>query len=54
MTYRDYPGLRFDYMYPFSVAALLLPIILAAALLAAFGPAEAAVRGSLVEALEYE
>jgi putative ABC transport system permease protein len=54
MTYRDYPGLRFDYSYPSGVALLLLPIILAAALVSAFGPAEAAVRGSLVEALEYE
>jgi len=54
MTYRDFPGLRFDYMYPYGVAALLLPIIGAAAVLSAIGPAEAAVRGSLVEALEYE
>jgi putative ABC transport system permease protein len=54
MTSRDFPGLRFDYIYPFGVAALLLPIIMAAALLSAVGPAEAAVRGSLVEALEYE
>ncbi len=54
MTYRDYPGLRFDYSYPSGVALLLLPIILTAALISAFGPAEAAVRGSLVESLEYE
>ena len=54
MTYRDNPGLRFDYSYPSGVALLLLPIILTAALVSAFGPAEAAVRGSLVEALEYE
>jgi putative ABC transport system permease protein len=54
MAYRDFPGLRFDYVYPFGVAALLFPIILAASLLSAVGPAEAAVRGSLVEALEYE
>jgi hypothetical protein len=32
----------------------LVPVMLAAALLAAIGPAESAVRGSLVEALEYE
>ena len=31
-----------------------LPTILAAAFVAAFWPAESAVRGSLVEALEYE
>lgn len=54
MAYRDFPGLRFDYVYPFGVAALLFPIILSAAWLSAVGPGEAAVRGSLVEALEYE
>ena len=54
MTSRDFPGLRFDYMYPYSVAAALFPIILLTALVGALGPAEAAVRGSLVEALEYE
>ncbi len=47
-------GYRFDYIFPVRFALLLLPIILGAALLAAIGPAEAAVRGSLVEALEYE
>jgi hypothetical protein len=36
------------------VALLLVPIIAAAALLSAVGPAEAAVRSSLIEALEYE
>jgi ABC-type antimicrobial peptide transport system permease subunit len=54
MSYRDFPGMRFDYIYPFSVAAMLIPIVLAAAWLSAIGPAESAVRGSLVEALEYE
>ncbi len=54
LTARDYPGLKFDYMYPYGVAALLFPIIFAAALLSAAGPAEAAVRSSLVEGLEYE
>jgi putative ABC transport system permease protein len=53
-TSRDYPGLRFDYMYPYAVALLLLPVIVGAAWLSALGPAESAVRGSLVEALEYE
>jgi hypothetical protein len=33
---------------------MLVPVMLAAALVAALWPAEAAVRGSLVEALEYE
>lgn len=54
ISYRDYPGLRFDYMYPYGVAFLLLPVILTAAMIAAAWPAEASVRGSLVEALEYE
>lgn len=54
MTARDFPGLRFDYMYPFGVAAWLIPTILLTSLLGALAPAESAVRGSLVEALEYE
>ena len=28
MTSRDFPGLRFDYVYPYAVAAALFPIIL--------------------------
>ena len=36
------------------MAAGLFPVIVGAALFAALGPAEQAVRGSLVEALEYE
>jgi putative ABC transport system permease protein len=51
---RDYPGLRFDYVYPIGIALMLVPVMLAAAVAASLGPAEAAVRGSLVEALEYE
>jgi hypothetical protein len=43
-----------SYEFPFSIAALLLPVIIGAALLSALGPAESAVRGSLVEALGYE
>ena len=54
MTARDFPGLRFDYMYPFGVAVALCPVIVATALIGALAPAETAVRGSLVEALEYE
>jgi putative ABC transport system permease protein len=50
----DAVGLRFGYEYPFGIAAALLPVILGAAWISALGPAEAAVRGSLVEALEYE
>jgi len=33
---------------------LMVPTILVAAFIAAVGPAESAVRGTLVEALEYE
>ncbi|MEO7144139.1 MAG: FtsX-like permease family protein, partial [Bryobacteraceae bacterium] len=51
---RDIAGVRLDYEYPARIALELVPVILASALLAAIGPAEAAVRGSLVEALEYE
>ena len=54
MTGRDLSGMHLPYRYPFSIAAMLLPIILAAAFLSALWPAESAVRTSLVEALEYE
>lgn len=54
LTRTDLAGLRLDYEFPWQIALLLLPGILAVAWLAALGPAEAAVRGSLVEALEYE
>jgi putative ABC transport system permease protein len=51
---RDIAGLRLAYEYPFGIVAILIPVILGAALVSALGPAEAAVRGRLVEALEYE
>ena len=54
MSRRDISGMLLPYRYPYSIALLLVPIMLGAALLAALWPAEAAVRGSLVEALEYE
>jgi putative ABC transport system permease protein len=54
MTRTDIAGIRLEYVYPVSVALSLIPGILIVAYLAAIGPAEAAVRGSLVEALEYE
>ena len=54
MSYRDISGMNLPYMYPWWVAAALLPIILGAAFLASLWPAERAVRGSLVQALEYE
>jgi putative ABC transport system permease protein len=50
----DMAGLRLNYEYPYPIALLLLPGILLVAFLSAIGPAETAVRGSLVEALEYE
>lgn len=54
LTARDLSGMRLGYEFPTVVALQTLPVILAAAFLAALWPAEAAVRGSLVEALEYE
>jgi hypothetical protein len=51
---RDIIGIDLGYAYPFGIALALMPVILAAAWLAALGPGEQAVRGSLVEALEYE
>lgn len=54
MTGRDFSGMRLEYVYPLNIAVVILPTILLAALLAALWPAEVAVRGSLVEALEYE
>jgi putative ABC transport system permease protein len=50
----DMAGLRLNYEYPYPIALLLLPGILLVAFLSAIAPAESAVRGSLVEALEYE
>jgi putative ABC transport system permease protein len=51
---RDIAGLRLDYQFPAAVALVVVPVILGAALLAALWPSQIAVRGSLVEALEYE
>ena len=50
----DMAGLRLAYKYPYSIALLLMPGILLVAFLSAIAPAETGVRGSLVEALEYE
>jgi len=50
----DVAGLRLDYEYPYQISLALAPVILAVAFISAVGPAESAVRGSLVEALEYE
>jgi putative ABC transport system permease protein len=54
MVERDVTGLRLNYLFPFSMALALVPTFLFAAFVAAIWPAESAVRGSLVEALEYE
>ena len=50
----DIAGMRLDYQFPFGTALVLVPTILGAAFIAAIWPAESAVHGSLVEALEYE
>ena len=46
--------MRLEYQFPIGAALAVAPVILGAAFLAAVWPAELAVRGSLVEALEYE
>jgi putative ABC transport system permease protein len=51
---RDLIGIEIGYAFPFQVVLIMAPIILGAAFVASLGPAESAVRGSLVEALEYE
>ena len=50
----DLTGMPLAYQFPFGIVGILVPVILLAALGAAILPAESAVRGSLVEALEYE
>jgi putative ABC transport system permease protein len=54
ITSRDLSGMYLPYRFPTSLALMLLPTIIAAALFSAVWPAESAVRTSLVEALEYE
>jgi putative ABC transport system permease protein len=54
IVHRDIAGMRLDYQFPTAVALGLVPMMLAAAFVAALWPAELAVRGTLVEALEYE
>ncbi len=51
---RDLIGIAIGYAFPFAMVFAMTPVILGAAFIAALGPAESAVRGSLVEALEYE
>jgi len=54
IIHRDIAGMRLEYEFPVRVVVALVPIILGAAFIAAIWPAESAVHGSLVEALEYE
>jgi putative ABC transport system permease protein len=54
MTHRDIGGMLLEYQFPVTTAIALVPLMLAAGFVSALGPAESAVRGSLVEALEYE
>jgi putative ABC transport system permease protein len=54
IVHHDIAGMRLDYQFPTSTMLALIPTILGAAFVAALWPAESAVRGSLVEALEYE
>jgi putative ABC transport system permease protein len=51
---QDVAGMQLEYQFPLTVTLVVAPLILIAAFLAAIWPAEAAVRGRLVEALEYE
>jgi len=54
IVHRDIAGMRLDYEFPIRTALAMVPTILGAAFVAALWPAESAVHGSLVEALEYE
>jgi putative ABC transport system permease protein len=51
---RDAVGMRLEYQLPIGTMVMLVPTMLTAAVLAALWPSESAVRGSLVEGLEYE
>ena len=51
---QDVAGIELAYRFPLGVAFAVAPVILGAGFLAAIWPAETAVRGRLVEALEYE
>jgi putative ABC transport system permease protein len=54
IVHNDIAGMRLDYSFPIGTSLALVPTILGAAFVAAIWPAESAVHGSLVEALEYE
>jgi hypothetical protein len=49
-----FSGHALEFHFPALLAAALLPMLVAAALVAAILPAEAAVRAPLIAALEYE
>src|SRR5476649_1817677 len=54
IVHNDIAGMRLDYLFPVATALALVPTMLGSAFVAAIWPAESAVHGSLVEALEYE
>ena len=54
IVHHDIAGMRLDYEFPIATVLALVPTIMGSAFVAAIWPAESAVRGSLVEALEYE
>ena len=54
IVHHDIAGMRLDYEFPYTTVLALLPTILVSSFIAAIWPAESAVHGSLVEALEYE
>lgn len=54
MMQQDVAGHQFAYTYPVQTALMLIPAILATSFLSALGPAESALRGAVVEALQDE
>jgi putative ABC transport system permease protein len=54
LLHKDFAGFSYDYVFPLTIVAVLVPTILISAFVSALGPAEAAVRYPLIEALEYE
>ncbi len=53
-AHRDISGMTIPFRYPYALTFALVPVMLLAAFVSALWPSEAAVRGSLVQALEYE
>ena len=51
---RDLAGIDLTYIFPVGFALLMVPTIVFAAFVAAIGPGESALRGTLREVLEYE